>query len=363
VWALARRQHGAVTRQQLRQRGFSSQAIAHRVKVRRLYPVFRAVYAVGRPELTLPGRWLAAVLSCGPGAALSHESAAALWGIRAPPGSEPHVSVPANLRPRRSGIVVHRRTGLEAEHLGRRDAIPLTAPAVTLADLAACHPRGELEAAINEADRLDLIDPETLRAALDQLPRWPGVRVLRELLDRRTFRLTDSELERRFLRLACGGGVPPPRTADRLNGFKVDFCWPELGLVVETDGLRYHRTPAEQARDRLRDQVHTAAGFTSLRFTHAQVRFDPAHVKATLIATVERLRQRADREAAPWTRQSVGAGTASASAVMPVSPARRSATISRDRERSSVRPHGEPRIVLAPLRVRSGAIGYIMQGC
>jgi very-short-patch-repair endonuclease len=63
-------------------------------------------------------------------------------------------------------------------------------------------------------------------------------------------------------------------------------------LVVETDGLRYHRTPAEQARDRLRDQVHTAAGFTSLRFTHAQVRFDPAHVKATLIATVERLRQR-----------------------------------------------------------------------
>jgi Protein of unknown function (DUF559) len=143
------------------------------------------------------------------------------------------------------GIVLHRRTGLEAEHLGRRDAIPLTAPAVTLADLAACHPRGELE--------------------------------------------------RRFLRLACAGGVPPPRTAHRLNGFKVDFCWPELGLVVETDGLRYHRTPAEQARDRLRDQVHTAAGFTSLRFTHAQVRFDPAHVKATLIATVERLRQRGDR--------------------------------------------------------------------
>jgi very-short-patch-repair endonuclease len=112
--------------------------------------------------------------------------------------------------------------------------------------------------------------------------------VLREVLDRRTFTLTDSELERRFLPIARSDGLPPPRTGHYLNGFKVDFFWPELGLVVETDGLRYHRTPAQQSRDRLRDQAHTAAGLTPLRFTHAQVRFEPRHVRATLEAAARR---------------------------------------------------------------------------
>jgi very-short-patch-repair endonuclease len=74
-----------------------------------------------------------------------------------------------------------------------------------------------------------------------------------------------------------------------VNGFVVDFYWPDLGLVVETDGLRYHRTPAQQARDRLRDQVHLAAGMTPLRFTHAQVRFEPEYVERILASVVCRL--------------------------------------------------------------------------
>jgi very-short-patch-repair endonuclease len=74
-----------------------------------------------------------------------------------------------------------------------------------------------------------------------------------------------------------------------VNGFKVDFHWPDLGLVVETDGLRFHRTPAEQARDRVRDQRHTAAGLTPLRFTRAQVRFEPGYVGETVAAVARRL--------------------------------------------------------------------------
>ena len=70
----------------------------------------------------------------------------------------------------------------------------------------------------------------------------------------------------------------------------------ELGLVVETDGLRYHRTPAQQSRDRLRDQAHAAAGLTPLRFSHAQVRYDPAHVRMTLMAVAA---DRARRERSP----------------------------------------------------------------
>jgi very-short-patch-repair endonuclease len=116
-----------------------------------------------------------------------------------------------------------------------------------------------------------------------------GASTLTRLLDRRVFRLTDSELERRFLRLVRSASQPVPQTGVRVNGYRVDFFWPDIGLVVETDGLRYHRTPAEQARDRRRDQLHTAAGLTTLRFTHAQVRFEPDEVKETLSRVVERL--------------------------------------------------------------------------
>ena len=81
-------------------------------------------------------------------------------------------------------------------------------------------------------------------------------------------------------------GLPLPQTGSYVNGYKVDFYWPDLGLVVETDGLRYHRTPTQQARDRQRDQAHAAAGLTTLRFTHAQVRFEPEYVRKTLAAVV-----------------------------------------------------------------------------
>ena len=114
---------------------------------------------------------------------------------------------------------------------------------------------------------------------------------LRETLDRRTFTLTDSELERRFLPLARRAGLPQPCTQAKVNGFRVDFYWPDLGLVVEPDGLRYHRTPAQQAQDqRPRPEATLAAGLTPLRFTHAQVRFEPEHVHRTLAAVRGRLK-------------------------------------------------------------------------
>jgi len=142
---------------------------------------------------------------------------------------------------------------------------------------------------INEADKYDLVHPPQLRMALERREGEPGVARLRHILDRRTFRLTREELERRFLPLARRAGLPIPLTGQFVNGFEVDFYWPDLGLVVETDGLRYHRTPAEQARDRLRDQAHTAAGLTQLRFTHEQVRFEPEYVARILAQTARRL--------------------------------------------------------------------------
>jgi very-short-patch-repair endonuclease len=285
VWKLAARQHGVVTRSQLRALGYRPDEIDRRVRRGRLHRVHRGVYAVGRPGLTPHGTWLAAVLSCGPHAALSHGSAAALWRIRRTSGPR-EVSVPRRVLRRHAGIVVHRRTAFEAT---THDGIPVTTPVCTLVDLAASLSPESLEAAVNEADSLDLVNPEQLRSALDAVGPRPGVAALRRMLDRRIFVLTDSELERLFVPLVRQTGLSRPQTGVWVNGFRVDFYWPDLGLVVETDGLRYHRTPAKQARDRRRDQVHTAAGLTPLRFTHAQVRYDPRHVVATLDAVADRL--------------------------------------------------------------------------
>jgi very-short-patch-repair endonuclease len=288
LWALARQQHWVVARRQLLELGFSGHWIDHRMAIGRLHPLHRGVYAVGRPHVTPHGRWMAAVLACGPDAVLSHGSAAALWGIR-PAASRLEVSVATAAKRDPEGVIVHRRPGLRQDELTSYHGIPVTSPTRTLIDIALRLEREPLEAAINEADKLDLGDPEELRSALDEAAGQPGVRALRTVLDRRTFTLTDSELERRFLRIVRDLGLPEPKTGTWINGFKVDFHWPELGLVVETDGLRFHRTPAQQARDRVRDQVHTAAGLTPLRFTRAQVKFEPSYVGDTLTAVVRRL--------------------------------------------------------------------------
>jgi very-short-patch-repair endonuclease len=168
----------------------------------------------------------------------------------------------------------------------------VTTPVYTLIDLATRLTRDQLEAAINEADKQDLTDPEALRAAVGEMHHRAGTSDLKRILDRRTFALTDSVLERRFLRIVREAGLPKPSTQAHVNGFKVDFYWAELGLIVETDGLRYHRTAAEQSRDRERDQTHVAAGLTCLRFTHEHVRYEPDRVRATLVASASHMLSR-----------------------------------------------------------------------
>ena len=148
IWTVAERQHGVVTRRQLLELGLSAKAIKHRIANGRLYPVWRGVYVVGRPQLTLYGRWMAAVLTCGPEAALSHESAAALWEIL-PRWHRLEVSVPHGARRSRPGIVIHRRSALGACEVTRRRAIPVTNPISTLVDIASRLERNQLEAAIN----------------------------------------------------------------------------------------------------------------------------------------------------------------------------------------------------------------------
>jgi very-short-patch-repair endonuclease len=278
-----------VTREQLLALGFTPDGIKHRLAAGRLHHVHAGVYAVGRPELTRLGRWMAAVLACGPFAVLSHDSAAELLGIWRGESAECHVLVASASPHRHAGLRVHRRPSLNAPDITTRHRIRVTTPACTLIDLAARHPRGDIEGALNEADLRRLIDLRALRNQLDKTPGRPGLAKLRVTIDRRTFTFTRSELERYFLRIARRAGLPKPLTRTYVNGFEVDFYWPDLGLVVETDGGAFHRTPAQQAADRRRDQAHTAAGLTPLRFTHGQIKYEPSYTEEILTTVAARL--------------------------------------------------------------------------
>jgi len=292
AWELAGRQHGIVARRQLLALGFNPREIEHRVARGRLHLVMRGVYAVGWPHLTQKRRWMAAVLACGDGAILSHRSAAALWEIGAERRGAIDISVMRRCELRRPGLHVRGRPTLAGAEIVSRNGIPVTSPTRTLVDIATeLSPHG-VERAVNEADKRDLIDPETLRSRLDDYAGQPGAPLLRSLLDERTFRLSDSDLEIFFRPIAASAKLPSPLTKQIVNGFEVDFFWPELGLVVETDGLRYHRTPSTQSRDARRDRAHVLAGMTPLRFTHYEIKYERTRVRAELADAAAMLRER-----------------------------------------------------------------------
>jgi very-short-patch-repair endonuclease len=272
--------------------GFGRRSIQPRIERGRLFRVDIGVYAVGWPALNQKRRWMAAVLGGGEQAALSHRSAAALWEIGAEAQGRIDVSVRRRCELRRPGIRFRGRPSLAAENILRRDDIPITSPIQTLLDLATELESIPLERAVNDADKRGLVDPETLREELGHYDGQAGVRPLRHLLDKLFFRLSDSDLEIYFRRIVRGAKLPMPLSKQRVNGFEVDFFWPELGLVVETDGLRYHRTPSAQLKDARRDRAHVMGGMTPLRFTHYEVRYEPGRVRAALTKTIDLLRHR-----------------------------------------------------------------------
>lgn len=277
-----------IARRQLLELGLGRRRIERRIASGRLHPVWRGVYAVGRPLLDRRGRWMAAVLTCGPAAALSHGSAAALWGFGAEQGGLIDISIPSGRRSRQRGIRVHRRTEAVLADFASHEGIPATSPTRTLIDLATRLRPMQLERAVNEADKLDRVRADVLHASLDGYRGQPGVAPLRRLLAPSTFRLSDSELEQHMRRLAHSSGLPVPETKVWVNGYEVDFFWPELGIVVEADGLRYHRTASQQRRGLERDQTHLAAGMWPLRFSHWQIEHDAAHVRRILRRAVAR---------------------------------------------------------------------------
>ena len=286
-WAiagLAERQHGVVSRPQLMAVGLGRGAIECRLARGRLHRVRQGVYAVGHPRLTQEGRWMAGVLAGGPGAVLSHRSAAAHLGLR-PSQSAVEVTVPRRLRARH-GLRFH-YSRLPADEFTVHDGIPVTTPPRTLFDLAASITADQLARAVNQAEIRRLWDPLSLRDLLTRHPRRPGAAALRAALGFEG-RITRSELEDLFLGFLRGAGLPPPvtnvplRLGDR--SVEADCVWLGPRLIVELDGYASHRMRAAYEGDRARDRALTASGWRVVRITWRQLHREPAALARELRA-------------------------------------------------------------------------------
>ena len=257
---IAAGQHGVVSLVQLRSTGLSSSAISRRVSSARLHRIHRGVYAAGHPRLSERGRWLAAVLACGAGAVLSHLSAAALWGIRRAAGGSVHVTVPRTSGVRqRDSIVVHRSSSLNAGHCTLREAIPVTTPSRTVADLRPLLSQMQFGAVLREAEFLGLLIEHEFES--------DGSR---------------SELEQEMLALCRRHRLPQPEVNVRIDRFVVDFLWPPERLVVEVDGWYSHRSRSAFEEDRARDARLKLLGYEVVRFTWRQVTRERAKVARTI---------------------------------------------------------------------------------
>lgn len=260
IAVVAARQHGVVTTGQLAAAGLARRAVDHRVAHGLLVRRHRGVYQVG-PIAAPLSREMAAVLACGAKAALSHHSAAAVWGF-GKPDLVVHVTVEGDTGRSRRGIRVHQTVSLDAVvHHG----LPLTTPARTLKDLARHLPSHQLDRAREQAHILGLVIPD---GAPD--PEF-----------------TRSEAERRLKGLCRAAGLPAPRMNARVAGYEVDALWPAQRLIVEIDGWRYHGTRQAFERDRRKDVALTAAGYRVVRITWRRLRHEPYAVAAELAVLLD----------------------------------------------------------------------------
>jgi hypothetical protein len=278
IAALGERQHGVVAHRQLLAAGLGVSAIQRRVRAGRLHRLHRGVYAVGHRRVTASGRWMAAVLAYGPGALLSHRSAAALWELM--PSARSLIDVTVERQRRAvSGVAVHRTRRLRASDRARQDGIPVTSVMRTLADLADVARPDQLRRAVEEAEARGLFD---LRALPDLRGRPGRGRLQRLVADYTVPPPTRSELERRFLGLCREAGLPPPGVNVLVAGILVDAVWEAHRLVVELDGHTYHRTRAAFEEDRRRDTALQVAGYRVVRVTQRRLTEAPGAVLAAV---------------------------------------------------------------------------------
>jgi hypothetical protein len=295
ISALAAGQHGVLRLDQLVALGLGERAVHYRTRVGRLHRIHRGVYSLAPPVLLdREARWHAAVLACGNGAALSHESAGALHGLRWYGGALIDVTVPDRISRQRPGIKIHRSTTLAPGDVVIVNGILCTTVARTLFDLADNLNRRNLERAFDQAEVSGVFDLRAIQDQVDRNRTRTAAKLIRHLLATHYVGRTPtwSELEEAFLALCRRLGLPEPEVNvwivldDGLPAIRVDFVWREQRVVVETDGHQSHRTRQSFEIERLRDQRLTAASWRPIRTTWRQVIHRPYELEPTLLALV-----------------------------------------------------------------------------
>ncbi len=274
---LAARQHGVVSRSQLLRLGVSEDQIAKALQSARLFPVFRGAYAVGHPAIGQRGLMQAAILACGPGAAISHGSAASLHGLTERIPSLTHVIGPRERGRGISGIRWHRVPPPRRDEVTVRDGIPCTTVSRTIVDLAGNVGTKTLRGLIEEAAVQRSLDSSAVEAILGRARRRGAPRLRAVLAPWRTAGedrpMLRSRLEARLYPQLVEWGLALPRTNQTLclDGVRieVDFLWAEERLVVETDGAATHTKRCARVSPR------SVAGSASGR---GRLQGDPGHL-------------------------------------------------------------------------------------
>ena len=266
---------------QLTDLGVTDDAIHYRVKSGRLHQLYVGVYAVGHTKLTIRGRWMAAVLACGPDAVLSHRDAGAFWQIRRSSRRLIDITAPGRTRNARPGLDVHRpRRPLEPDEWTVHDGIPVTTVARTLLDLAAVVSLDSLRYAWDDAERQKLFDLTEIQTVRGRFKRRKGLKRIDLLIaERRPLPpVTRSRLEQMFVEFCARYGLPVPSMNVWIGEFEVDAVFPAHHVAVELDGRDYHTHPTAQERDPVRDLKLQILGYKPTRITYRRLVTKPDEV-------------------------------------------------------------------------------------
>jgi hypothetical protein len=264
-----------VSRDQLRACGLTDHQITRAVRTARLQPCHRGVFVFGAGPLSRPGRWSAAVLACGPKAALGYRTAAAHWELRPTAGRTSEIVVARSTRPMRSGVVVHRHRGMESDEVTDHRGICVTTVARTVLDLAAVLPANALRRAVAQADVLHRFDRHAVELLLDRHPRHLGRLPLRRLLGAWTDpETTRSPQEERFPGLCARFGFPRPVMNAEVMGMEVDAVFFDQRVAVELDSYAFHSGAIQWENDHEKRARLVAAGWTVLAYSYRQQRDD-----------------------------------------------------------------------------------------